>query len=361
MEAAVAKLVAAAPTLTDDELMVGVARIAALVSAKGGDGHTGLFVWGTGSYPVESLPLRLWLFGDDVVIVDALAPYRDLIGARIDTVEGLPMADVRAALDPLVPRDNDQTVRLLTPRFLLVPQILRGLGLADQGGIRLGLTAPDGKATEVEVAAIPMEDYNDWAGPYGLHLPVDPDVRYLSRIDDDLWWEMLPDGETLYVQYNRVELLGANVVQLQDALAATAVRRVVLDMRNNFGGEVRPLDTILRIFSDPAVDQPGTLFVFTGRNTFSAASMLAARLEARTSAVFVGEPMGGRPTFYGNSRELPLPHSGLALLVSTTFEVGADENDARDDIELDALAELSQEEWAAGDDPALDLIDVVAP
>ena len=33
--------------------MVGVARIAAMVSAQGRDGHTGLFVWGTGSYPVS--------------------------------------------------------------------------------------------------------------------------------------------------------------------------------------------------------------------------------------------------------------------------------------------------------------------
>lgn len=40
-----------------------------------------------------------------------------------------------------------------------------------------------------------MADYNDWAGPYGLHLPADPDVLSLSRIDDDLWWELLPDED----------------------------------------------------------------------------------------------------------------------------------------------------------------------
>src|SRR5829696_1070146 len=82
MESAVTTLVGEAPNLTDDQLMAGVAHIAALVSAKGCDGHTGVYVWGPGTYPVESLPLRLWLFGDDVVIVDALPPHQDLIGGR---------------------------------------------------------------------------------------------------------------------------------------------------------------------------------------------------------------------------------------------------------------------------------------
>lgn len=360
MEAAAAALSAEAPNLTDDQLMVGVARIAALVSARGCDGHTGLFIWGTGTYPVESLPLRLWLFGDDLVIVDALSPHEDLIGAKIETIEGMPIADVRALLDPLIPRDNAQTVRLLTPRYLLIPQVLRGIGLQNDSSVRFRF-AKAGVSAEVDLASIPMEDYNNWAGPYGLHLPADPDVRYLSRIDDDLWWDVLPDGETLYVQYNRVEFLGSNVVDLQHALEAPEIHRVVLDLRNNFGGEVRPLDAMVDLFAAPEVDQPGELFVITGRNTFSAASMLVARLEAQTGAAFIGEPMGGCLTFWGDTVELPLLHSGLSILVSNTLEVGANPTETRDNIELDAVAELTQEEWAAGDDPALGLLEIAAP
>jgi len=364
MQAAAADLAGQAADLTDDQLIAGVARIAALVSARGCDGHTGLFVWGTGTYPVDSLPLRLWLFGEDLVIVAALPPHEDLIGARIVSIEGRPIKDVLESLAPLIPRDNDQTVRLLAPRYLLIPQVLRGIGLSNDSSVRLRFSRDGGPEAEVDLASIPMEDYNNWAGPYGLHLPpppAHPDVRYLSRVDDDLWWEMLPDGETLYVQYNRVEFLGSNLVDLREALGAPEVQRVVLDIRNNFGGEVRPVDTMVEVFTDPAVDQPGKLFVVLGRNTFSAASMLAARLEAQTDAVFVGEPMSGCPTSFGDTVELPLVHSGLALLVSSTLEVGVDPDDPRRTIELDALAELTQEEWAAGEDPALDLLKVAAP
>ena len=71
-----------ASTSTDDEMMVGVLRIVASVSADGCDGHLGAYVWGTGTYPVDSLPLRLWLFDDGVYVVDALPRYEELIGEQ---------------------------------------------------------------------------------------------------------------------------------------------------------------------------------------------------------------------------------------------------------------------------------------
>ena len=89
--------------------------------------------------------------------------------------------------------------------------------------------------------------------------------------------------------------------------------------------------------------------------------MLTARLEAQTDAVIVGEPTAGCPTFYGDVVELPLPHSGLAILVTEMLEVGVDPDDTRSTIALDAVAELTQEDWAAGRDPALETILAVAP
>jgi hypothetical protein len=362
LEEAVDALSAAVEASTDDELMVGVLRIVAMVSAAGCDGHTGAFIWGTGSYPVDSLPLRLWLFEHELVVVDALPPYEDLIGSRVDTLEGRPITEVLAALDPVIPRDNEQTVRLLVPRYLLIPQVLRGLGLADAGPVALGVTSPDGAVSELEVEPRSLAEYNAWAGPYGLHLPANPDVLYLSRIDDDLWWELLPDATTLYVQYNRVDHLSPGVLaDLTTALRDPDVSRVVLDIRHNVGGEVPALDPMFELLDHPSVDVPGELFVITGRNTLSAGSLLLARLEAGTDATLVGEPMGGCPTFYGDTTEVPLPYSGLSLTVTGMLEVGVDPEDPRMNIDLDQIATLTREDWADGRDPALELIVLDAP
>src|SRR4029077_10676201 len=62
LDAAVEDLAAKVGSATDDELLVGVLRIVAMVSATGCDAHTGAYIWGSGTYPVDSLPFRLWLF-----------------------------------------------------------------------------------------------------------------------------------------------------------------------------------------------------------------------------------------------------------------------------------------------------------
>jgi hypothetical protein len=360
---AVAALAATVPTATDDELLDGVLRVVGMVSAGGCDAHTGAYVWGSGSYPLDSLPLRLWLFGEDVVIVAARAPHEDLVGARITSIEGHPVADVLAAIDPLVPRDNEQTVRLLLPRFLLMPQVLRGLGLADGGPISLTLDRGDGsQPSTIDVEPIPMADYNGWAGAYGLHLPADPDVRYLSRIDDALWWELLDDGETLFVQYNRVDRLDPKLFSdLGAAMAAPEVSRVVLDLRHNFGGELHALDPMVALFQEPGFDAPNRLFVATGRNTFSAGSLLVARLQRDTAAEVLGEAMGGCPTFWSDPAPLALPWSGIEVGVAEDVAIGVDAADTRHGIVPDTILELTLDDWLAGDDPVLDAFGGTGP
>ena len=362
LDAAAAALAASVDTATDDQLLVGVVRLAALVSRAGCDAHTGAYIWGTGTHPLESLPLRLWLFGDEVRVVDALPPYQDLVGARIDSIGPVAIADVLAALTGLIPRDNDQTVRLLTPRFLLIPQVLRGLGIIDADpDVGLGLTHP-GHDSAATVAPITMAAYNAWAGPYGLHLPANPAVLYLSRIDDALWWQLLPDGETLFVQYNRVDHLPTSqYADLDAAMHAPGVARIVLDLRHNYGGELSALDPIDAIFADPAFDQPSFLYAATGRNTFSAGSLLVARLQRDTAAEIVGEPMGGCPTFWSDPTELTLPYSGIAISVADDVAVGVDPDDPRDTIEPDVPVELTADDWRDGVDPILDAFVTTGP
>jgi hypothetical protein len=358
LTAAAADLAAAAATLTDSELLAGVMRIVAMVSSKGCDAHTGAYVWGSGNYPVDSLPLRLWLFGDDVYVVDALDPYRDLIGRKIASLAGVPIADAIALVDPLVPRDNEQTVRLLTPRFLLIPQVLAGVGLSVGPTVALETVDGDGAQSTASVTTIAMADYNDWAGPYGLHLPADSDVLYLSNMDEPLWWQNLGDG-TLFVQYNQTRFVSFLLDDLHDAITAAGVKRVVIDLRHNTGGEVRAVTDVVEAMTDPDVAAVGAPYVITSRNTFSAAGLLVAKLQAGAGAKIVGEPMGACPTAWGNAREFKLPFTGIAVDVATLLEVGVSEDDARLTIEPDISVPLTELDWAAHRDPALEAIQAV--
>jgi hypothetical protein len=348
-----------ADTATDDELMVGLSRAVAMVSAEGRDAHTGLYPWSPDSrYPVSSLPLRLWLFPDGIHVVASLAPYEDLVGVRIVTIAGHPAEEAIRTLDPIIPRDNASTVRLLTPRYLLMPEVLHGVGLLDEvGPVDLEVVDTTGAKRTVAVSPIPMADYNDWAGAYGLFLPADPDVPYLSRMDEPLWWTRLADDETLFVQYNRVEFMyGSLLHDLAVDAAAPGVKRVVVDIRHNFGGEVQTLEAVVNVLATREAERADRLFLITGRNTFSAASLFAAKLQARTHLTIVGEPMGGSPNAWGNPDDITLPWSGLPVGVSTTFELATTADDDRLTIEPDLSVELSFDDWAAKRDASLEAI-----
>jgi hypothetical protein len=353
--AAIAALKESVAQATDDELMIGLLRIVAQLSASGRDGHTGAFIWGTDSaYPVHSLPLRLWFFADGLYVVDALPPYENLIGSRVDGIAGRPVEEVQAAIEPLVPRDNDETVVLLTPRFLLIPEVLHGLGIIGQVG-PVELTLADQDAA-VAVEPIAMVDYNAWAGPYGLHLPDDPDVLYLSRTDDVLWWTMLEESHDLYVQYNRVEDLDTDLLgELRDAAARDGVDRVIVDIRHNFGGQTFAYPPLLEVLKDERIGSK-PLFVITGRNTFSAASLFAAEIDRETDATFVGEPMGGSPNLFGNPGSVALPFSGLTVTVAGEYFVRSTPDDRRLTIKPDIPVALRAQDYFAHRDPSLEAI-----
>jgi C-terminal processing protease CtpA/Prc len=148
---------------------------------------------------------------------------------------------------------------------------------------------------------------------------------------------------------------------LTTALHGPDVTRVVLDLRHNYGGELSAVDPIEAPFKDPAANQPGQLFVFTGRNTFSGGSLLVARLQRDTEAQVVGEAMGGCPTIWSDPSELTLPYSGIVVNVADDVAVGVDPNDARLTIEPDIPAPLTLDDWTIGTDPALSVISANAP
>ena len=176
-------------------------------------------------------------------------------------------------------------------------------------------------------------------------------------MDEPLWWSRLDDGATLFVQYNRVDFLGAALPEdLLAAAGAPEVKRVVVDIRHNFGGEVRALEPVLAAFANPAFADPGRLFLVAGRNTFSAASMFVAKLQAQTELTIVGEPMGGSPNMWGNARPVELDRSGLVVSVATMFELATTSGDERLTIEPDLSVPLTFADWSAGRDGALDAI-----
>jgi hypothetical protein len=353
--AAADAVVARAATLTDDQALVEIVRLAAMPSWNGRDGHTGIFLTpGSGIHPY---PLRMWRFSDGLVITAARAPYEDVIGSRISAIGGRPIDDVIRLVEPLSPRDNDSTLLAFAPRYAGVSEILAGLGVIDRAGpATFSLIDRDGATRDVTIEPVTVEDDVAWHQGQALRLPP-TDAPWLRDQAKPLWWSYLADSRTLFVQYNAVE---PGINGIADEILARAkeddVARIVVDLRHNGGGDNTTMSHFEDVLRDPAINRPGRLFILIGRITFSAAANFATDLEQLSAATFAGEAMGGSPNLYGDAKEVRLPYGGQSVFVATRYWQRSTPDDERTTIEPEIQADFSSADYFAGRDPVLQAI-----
>ena len=344
---------ARASGLTDDERLTELVRLAAMPTWAGRDGHSGIFPFSADS-GTHLLPLRWWRFSDGLVITAARPPYDELVGARVEAINGRPIDEVLALVEPLVPRDNASNLLAYSAIYLRVGELLAGLGVIDAvSPMAFTVTDRDGVRRDVTIAPVPADQDRSWM-PGAPHRLTATDAPWLRDQDTVLWWTHLADSETLFVQFNAVRSPRSGVIrEITERAAADDVKRVVVDLRHYGGGDNTTLGALELALGDPVIDQPGRLFVIVGRVTFSAAANFATDLERETTAIFVGEPMGGSPNLYGDSRRVDLPSIGQQLYMAARYWERSTPDDPRVTIEPTIAAELSSDDYFAGRDPAL--------
>jgi C-terminal processing protease CtpA/Prc len=162
------------------------------------------------------------------------------------------------------------------------------------------------------------------------------------------------DGGTLYLRYRSIQPIGTN--EVRDLLEGGGVERVIVDIRQNPGGDNSTYLILRQLLEDFAEAIPGATTVLTDRVTFSAASNFATEIERRTDARFVGEPMGGGLNFWDDVWWLDLPNLPVPMraAISVRHWVFADPDDPRLTIEPDVPVEVTAADFFAGRDPALE-------
>jgi hypothetical protein len=357
-EAEVNALAGRAASLSRDQLLVGVLRVIALLGPR--NGHTGLFP-GDPSHTRELhlYPLRLYEFADGLYVVDAVD--RSLIRGKLVAIEGLPVGQVLERVDPLVPRDNDSNLRGLAPHFLLTAEILDGLGIAD-GAQSADFTfeRPGGERVDVSLASVPASQYvsafaDALYGHYPSILPHAAKPLYLSGSARPMWTRTLAGGRAVYMAFNSVRLPTPGFLRALGRLVrAPKVRRVIVDVRLNGGGDNTTYGQLVDLLASKQVNKRGRLYLLTGRATFSAAANFAAEIDRDTRAIVMGEPTGGGVETYGDTFPLSLPTAGWTVHIAARYhERKKGPGDHRLAVEPDVGVDLTSAQYFAGLDPVL--------
>ncbi|MGZ8847961.1 MAG: hypothetical protein ACXW3C_15995 [Pyrinomonadaceae bacterium] len=365
-DSAIKKLDARIPSLGRNQIIVEMARIAAMV----GDGHTNIAPTRDPKIGFQALPIKLYFFRDGLYVRAANREHANVLGARVIQIGNTPVEQAYAAVREIIGHDNEMDVKFFAPHLLVMPEVLHALGLvANLDNVSFTFQT-EGKQITVKLKPVGVADLlppdtdttwiakDGWVDARGNDPSAIP--LWLKDPNNKFWFEYLANSKTVYVQFNQVgdkesETIGAFSKRLFKFVEANDVDRFVLDLRLNRGGNGglnRPL--LLGIIKSK-IDQPGKLFTIVGRSTWSAAQFLVNELERYTSTIFVGEPTGGKVNSYGDSRRITLPNSGITVRVSTLWWQ-QDERDTRESTNPTVPAELTFRDYRQNIDPALQAI-----
>ena len=353
------ELRAAVLRLSDERMLVELEHLMAYL----GDGHSYMLPFGARRGAARVLPLRFYLFSDGLFVIDAAPGSDRWIGSRVEGVGRTPIDTVLARLTAYVSRDNPMGTKWIGPFLLQFPGTLEAIGDGiAPGRIQLTLRDRQGGAREVALEPVVLPSPRGVPKLVPSRLPGAPAVpRYLARVSDTYWFEVLPEADAVYVQFNQVmdspdETLAEFARKLGGLLAERHPDALVVDVRHNNGGHAEllpPLVDVLRAYD--ATRPRGGLYVLTSRNTFSAAQIFIAQVDRWTHATFAGEPSSSRPNFVGEENAVVLPWSGARGSISNRYHESIP-GDTREWIEPSINVELSSADYFANRDPVMDAV-----
>ena len=343
---AAAELDAAIPSLSDSEVVLGLARIVASI----GEAHTALWLPQTAAR-FRGFPVALYYLGDDLYVTAAGRDFARAAGARLVAVNGKPIAEAARILAGIIPRDNDTGLRVSVPTYLASADALHALHLIDSN-VAAPFTFEDaaGERFTIDLPSFPP----------GTSIPgvAAPDLSsgfvplHRRNTATNYWATYLESSRTLYFAYNRcAEMPGRPIrdffVGLQEELGDKPIDTIVLDLRNNPGGSTAVLGPYLpglREFHVP-------IRVIVGRRTASSAMIHAMDLRRDYGAVLIGETSSGKPNSWGNYSVVTLPNSGLQVNVSTKYFSNPDF--PGEALEPDIAVSFGPADWFGRHDPFL--------
>lgn len=288
------------------------------------DTHTQFF-----KDPEEMYDVWIYRFFDGSYVVAA----RDesLVGARLVSISGKPIAKVERALARTIPADNRSAI--LNGAYLTAyVDHLHGLGVVrDVSDPAFEFELPGGRRRTVDLGTSPAGDFlNDLGLTTGGAAEGDF-TEAVRRRAEPLWWRTDRSSRTFLLSVNDFVDAATATKALDAALDSGRADRVVVDMRYLRGGDwtpLRPLVDALR--ANRRINDPARLSILIGRENESAATVVAYWFDTETKATLIGEPTPARadPFTFEAKREVTLPDTGYLFALPTTQFGNGDQRSA---------------------------------
>jgi hypothetical protein len=373
-----------AASLSHEAFVLRVMEITALAD----NGHTAI---GENAWRKDTprVPLRTYPFADGLYVVRAQSAYTELLGARIDAIDGHAVEDVFRALRRYAGGTDEHRRRRLLAIYES-PAFLAEAGLArERHALTYSGVLADGRAFERRIEAQDRDRAAPVSSSARLLFPSDPagaehmasllslgpmlpvSLRERSRLFSIS--PLAPNGLYVMLSDNRGnddESLPAFLARVLERCAHDSPAYVVLDFRMNGGGDYT-LSHPFVVALDELLRDKSHIYVLTSPWTFSAAitTVTALKTYGRGAVTIVGEPVGDRLDFWAEGGGMMLPNAGFGAYYTTgrhIYDGACDAIDCYwlnrfypvrvDTLDPDIAVPSTFAAYRAGRDPALEAV-----
>lgn len=343
-------------TLNDEQIVVELMKIVGSL----GNGHNLIIPTSPNKGALKKLPVQFYQFNDGLFIVDAEIGFKKWIGYEVESIENTSIEEALQKTNAVNARDNDMQKLWLGPYYLGLPDVLKGLRIIENAN-QVTITLKDRNRKSQKVIMNPVS-WNFLGFPKLPKLKDSEQPLFLSKTEDPYWYKLIPENNSIYVQFNVVtqkatQSLEDFNIELRTQTSKNNIQYLILDLRHNHGGNGSILPPMLKTIINFEIMNPdGKVFVLMGRETYSAAQNLLTDITKYTNAILVGEPSGSKPNHIGEAGWFKLPYSGLMGLISTQFHQTSKAEDNRNWITPHIPISTLSTDYFNGNDKALNVI-----
>lgn len=288
-----------APTLTNESFEIELYKLIKEI----GDEHTRI-------EPVykKVLPLKVDFFKEGIYVTHTSAAYSYLLSKKLDGINDSSISAVIKQFEEIIKTDNFSYFDVYFQQLVNKPAVLKGLNVMKEDASATFIL--DGKPQII--STLKKEDFH-----------ADATVQTLKNSKTDNYWYQ-PTDDFLYFNYQSCfeqtdKPFEAFNEDLWQFLEKNKPKKIVIDLRNNSGGNSAILNPFLDKLKSSYLNEKGRLFVLIGKSTFSSALMNAVNLKRNFNAILLGQPTSGNVNHYGETRGFQLLNTRLIVGYSTRY------------------------------------------
>ncbi|MBU1311327.1 MAG: peptidase S41 [Gammaproteobacteria bacterium] len=288
------------------------------ISRSIGDAHT---AYNLMSGPHRHYPLRFKFFAGELRVIDTIAAYQHLLGAKLIAINGIPLAQLQQQLKPYVNYvENQYSFNVAFAFQITINKFLYGTGVSRQLDRAEFSFSSDSGSSSVTLDTVTMQQFGSLSSAYSM---TTPQLSLTSTGIAGLQFSMLTAYDTVYLDFNYYPEPAAvqqHCLALQQSIKQSQLAHLVIDLRGNMGGNFYSGLALSSCLSElDQFDWLNGIYVMIDGATQSAAMANASQFKQLLNATLVGQPSGADPNHYMETRRLSLPNSGRKFSVSKRY------------------------------------------